>query len=115
MLRCTAEKGLQDRIWRSADPFLITHAQQGGKRTCYCPKKTHTYLSEKTDMMQRGRLTAAGSSPLKYLPENQEADSDGYANPQIRQFGEYFSLMVGQISPAVALREPDPVCPHRLA
>lgn len=42
MLRWTAEKGLQDRIWRSAHPFLVTHAQQGGERTRYCPKKTHT-------------------------------------------------------------------------
>lgn len=72
-------------------------------------------MVKKADMMRRVRLTAAGSSPLKYLPEKQEADSDGYRSPQIRQFGEDFPVMVGQISPAVAFGEPDPVCPHRLA
>lgn len=65
--------------------------------------------------MRRGRRTAAGGSPLKYLPEKKEADSDGDGSPQIRQFGEYFSIMVREIGPAVAFGEPDPVCPHRLA
>lgn len=61
------------------------------------------------------RLTAAGSSPLKDLPEKQEADGDGDGSPQIRQLGEYLPVTVGQVGPAVALGEPDPVCPHRLS
>lgn len=65
--------------------------------------------------MRKRQLRAAGSSPLKDGPEEQEADSHGYGSPQIGQLGEHFSVMVGQISPAVALGEPDPVCPHRLA
>lgn len=66
-------------------------------------------------MMHRSRLTAEWSSPLKYLPDKQEADSDGYRNPQVWQFGVYFPITVGQVGPAVAFREPDPVCPHSLA
>lgn len=65
--------------------------------------------------MRSGGLTAARRSPLKYLPEEQEADSDGYGSPQVGQFGEDFPIVVGQVGPAVAFGEPDPVRPHRLA
>lgn len=113
MLRCAAEKGLQDRIRGGAYPFLVMHAQQGGKRRRYCPERTNTHVSGRA--MHRSRRTAAGSSPLKDLPDKQEADGDGYGDPQVRQFGVNFAIAVGQVGPAVAFGEPDPVCPHSLA
>lgn len=51
MLRRAAEIGLQEGVWRSADAFLVTHAQQGGKRSRYHPVwkqpfRPHAHLRE---------------------------------------------------------------------
>lgn len=110
-----AEEGLQDRVRGGAHPLFVVHAQQGGQRPCYLPEKTNTYLSIKTTRRSTITITAARRSPLKYLPEEQEADGDGDGNPQIRQLGVDFAIAAGQVGPAVAFREPDPVCPHGLA
>lgn len=54
-------------------------------------------------------------SPLKQLPDHQEAERDGQSRAQVLQFGEHLPVVVRQVGPAVALGEPDPVGPQPLA
>lgn len=57
---------------------------------------------------------AGGDSPLEYLSNDQEAESDGYSSPEVPWFREDFAIVVLQISPAVAFGKPNPVRPYQL-
>lgn len=59
------------------------------------------------------RLIEFGS-PLKYLSDDQEAESDGYGSPEVPWFRVDFAIVVLQVSPAMAFRKPNPVGPYHL-
>ena len=54
------------------------------------------------------------ASPLEYLSDDQEAESDGYGSPEVPCFGKDYAIVVLQVIPAVALGKPNPVCPYQL-
>lgn len=53
------------------------------------------------------------NSLLKYLPDDEEAESDGYSSPEVLRFREHFAIVIRQVSPAVAFGKPNPVRPYQ--
>lgn len=52
--------------------------------------------------------------PLKDLTNNEEYERDGQRHPQVAGFGVYSSIPILQVSPAQALRKPQPLLPEPL-
>lgn len=53
-------------------------------------------------------------SPLKYLPYDDEAQSDRKYRPEVPSFREHFAIVILKVIPAVTFWEPDPVSPYQL-
>lgn len=61
-----------------------------------------------------GKWHQDNDSPLKYLSDDQEAQSDGYSHPEVLSFRVNFAIVVREVSPTVTFRKPNPVGPYLL-
>lgn len=94
--------------WKDENTVSSSHICQ--KKTCKSDKQVNRQMS----LWQDIKFTAGDDSPLKYLSDDQEADSDGYGSPEVLWFRKHFAIMVLQVIPAVAHRKPNPVRPYHL-
>lgn len=100
------------RAHRAATRGGLRRTWKQRKLTWWAEKKTKTHTRNSA---HESRSQLKASSPLKQLPDDQEAECYGQSRSQVLQFGEHFPVVVRQVGPAVALGEPDPVGPQPFA